>query len=73
MNTDASVVIRGDVCFCYSVTGRRKIIWSKVMQSKFYVKLSEEATDPTKRFRKRLVMIPHHVLKYFGGGETIKN
>jgi hypothetical protein len=67
MNTYGSVVVREDVCFVTALQKWRRRISSDVMQSSFVSSWGRELPIPTKRFRKRLVMILYHVLKYFGG------
>jgi hypothetical protein len=79
VNSGASVVVRVDrvdVCFVTASHNMRRIIASDREQRyafKFSVKLLEGATYTCEKiFRKRLVTVHHHVLKYFGGTKTLQ-
>jgi hypothetical protein len=71
MNTCGSVVVRVDVCFDTASQKWRRILSSNVMQSCLVSRWGRAISIPTKRFGKRLVIILHYVLKYFGDRKNL--
>jgi hypothetical protein len=70
-NKCGSVVVRVDVCVVTASQKWRKIFSNNVKQSSFVSSWGRALPIHKKRFRKRLVIILYHVLKYFVGIKTL--